>query len=265
MSKKTIKLTKSDLNEMVMNRVHTILGEEPVFPSDVFIRRKSNEDMILESALLGEGLIRTYPLDWVEKYLQRNANSDFIHIHSNKMEKKFLVTMKQGSKSIEPLKHTMDAFGYYCSYELENNFMMPTVILQFEPKFDDYIKGSDFNAPQGKDVFYHVAPIRYKDKILAQGLVPRHRNKLFKYPARVYFMLASSGYLAAYYMAKLLCQDDKNKENGGEYAIFGVTLDGLDEVKFYRDWNVEHAKAYYTHENIPPANIHYIDQFNVKN
>ena len=168
--------------------------------------------------------------------------------------------MKAGSRSIEPLRRTMESFGYYCAHESYETWRNGYV-MQFEPKFDEYVKGSEFTCPKGKCMFYHVAPYRFREKILTHGLVPTHKNDMFNYPDRVYLMLAAEGPGASYEMARMLCTADSNKWNNGLYALFGVTLDGLDDVKFYRDWNVDSAVAYYTHENIPPQNVRFIEAF----
>ena len=262
MGKRTVLLTESDLKEMVLHRVRSLMGEDPVFPADRFRRFKSKKDRVLESALLDEGLIRTYPFDWVYRYLQRNANTDFLHVFATEKEKKFQVTLKRGSKSIEPLKRTMDMFGYHCGYE-GNDHWFGGYLMQFEPKFDEYVKGSEFTFPKGKYAFYHVAPYRFKDKILSQGLVPLHKNNMFTYPDRVYLISGNESLDASYEMARMLRSADKNNRNNGMYALFGVTLDGLDDVKFYKDWNIDHADAYYTHENIPPRNVSFLEVFNV--
>lgn len=246
---------------MVRESIKTILGNEPVFPSNHFVKYKRKTDRILEKAILDEGLVRTYPFEWVSKYLVKNVNSDFEEIERDDESKQFLIKLVYGSKSIEPLKKIMNTFGYFCSAEENEDGLH---LMQFEPKFEEYIKGSEFNNVAGEIVFYHVSPIKHKDKILNNGLSPRANNEYLKYHELVHLILSPEGKDAAYEMASMLYTASNDKRNDGTYVLFGITTDGLDNVKFYRDWDVEDIVAYFAYENIPPKNTKYLETFKEK-
>lgn len=248
---------KNHIKEIVKSTIKTIIGESKPFPSNEFKHFTSPENQILEEALLKEGLTRTYPFEWVKKYIQRNANEDFVDIICHRDSKQFLVTIKQNSPSIKTFKRAMESFGYFCSSEKKR---ISGILTQFEPKFDEYIKGSEFKKKSG-NTFFHVSPIRYVDKILKNGLVPKSKNNFLIYPDRVHLIYNDGNHDNPYMMADMLYTVDGNKHNNGEYALFGVSTKGLDNVKFYRDWNVEDFEAYFTYENIPPQNITFIEQF----
>lgn len=246
------------IKRIVRDQLRTLCGEEQPFPSSPTRYNRTKFETLADKDMLTEGLIRTYPMEWVEKYLSNRMTSDFVNggVDYNKMQ--FWFILKQDSKSIEPLKKKMETFGYFCS--VEDN-VSEGIYLQFEPKFDIYRKGSEFSSRNNGIVFYHVAPIRFKKKILNVGLVPKAKNKYLKYPDRIYLMLASEGKDNAYDMADMLYTQDENTLNQGKYSLFGVTVDGLDDVKFYPDRNTPHAPSYFTYENIPSKNISFIEDF----
>jgi len=248
---------KNHIEGIVKSTIKTIIGEAKPFPSNEFRHFTNPEDQILERALVEEGLVRTYPFEWVVKYIQRNANHDFISFSAQEDIKQFIVKIKKKSPSIKTLKHAMDVFGYFCSFE---KIINGVVMMQFEPKFDEYIKGSEFRKKRG-NTFFHVSPIRYADKILKNGLVPKSKNQFLVYPDRVHLIYNDGNKDNPQMMADMLYTVDRNQYNNGEYALFGISLKGLNNVKFYRDWNVEDFDAYFTYENIPPQNIKFIKQF----
>ena len=264
--KKTLKLNesefKSHVREIVLEHMKTLVGEEPPFPYYPRQSFKSEFDEMADNDELNEGLIRTYPSEWVGEYLAKRANSDFKSITYDEHYNQFFITIKPGSKSIEPLKKKMDSFGYYCGAE---HMGLGGYFMQFEAKFDEYLTGKELGEMYDNPVFYHVAPIYYKDKILAKGLVPKSKNDFLKYPDRVHFILAIEGKAAIKRMAKLLYMKSDSEMNNGKYSLLGITLDGLDNVKFYPDRNVDDWKAFFTYENIPSKNIVFIEDFDVNN
>lgn len=248
---------KKHIDGIVKSTIKTLIGEAKPFPSNNFKHFTSPENRILEEALLKEGLTRTYPFEWVKKYIQRNTNEDIVDARCHEDSKQFLVAIKKNSPSIKTFKRTMESFGYFCSSE---DVRISAILMQFEPKFDEYIKGSEFRKKSG-NTFFHVSPIRYADKILKNGLVPKSKNNFLIYPDRVHLIYNDGNLATPHMMADMLYTVDRNQHNNGQYALFGVSIQGLDNVKFYRDWNVENFEAYFTYENIPPQNITFIEQF----
>lgn len=262
--KKSIKLNESEfrnhVEKLVLSQIKTIIGQEHVFPDYPVRYHKSKFEESADNNTLNEGLIRSYPLKWVGNYVARRTNMDFIdgNIDYDKLNIWFVI--KPGSKSIEPLKQKMETFGYYCA--VEDN-VKAGVYLQFEPKFDIYFKGSEFHSFNNHIKFYHVTPTYYKEKILQKGLIPKSKNDFLNYPDRIYLIDATGSKEAARYVAEMLYEKDANELNNGAYSLFGITLTGLDNMKFYPDRNSLDVKAFYTYENIPPKNIVFIEDFNV--
>ena len=263
--KKTLKLNESEFKRHVRKIVrHQInLMETENMPFTYHPQRyfKTKLEEMADNDTLTEGLIRTYPSEWVETYLSHRINSDFIEANFDDDHMHFWFVLKPGSNSIEPLKRKMDSFGYYLA--VEDN-VKEGVYLQFEPKFDEYFKGSELSFRFSDIMFYHVAPSHFKEKILKYGLVPKSKNNFLKYPDRVYLMRAtSSGKKDVCELASELYDKSTNKLNDGFYSLFGIKSDGLEDMKFYMDMNMPGSDAFFTYENIPPENIVFIKDFNI--
>ncbi len=262
--KKYIRFNKDEFNkyirQLVMNENRTLFGSKLVFPESPLRYNKTKFDVLAESGKLDEGLIRSYPLEWVERYVTNRVNSDFIKGGVDDWKFNIWFVMKPNSPSIVPLKKKLESFGYHCAVE---DMVKDGLYLQFEPKFDIYYKGSEFVNRNNNVVFYHVSPLYLKDKILKKGLIPKSNNEYLKFPDRAYMTLASTGKDKAYEMAEMLYNNSTNPMNKGIYVLYGITLNGLVDVKFYTDRNTLHTEAYFTYENIPPTNVYEIEEFEV--
>lgn len=251
-------ILKEHIRNIVKQTIRTLCGTEPVFPSQPLKRYPSKLEIVMKKDL-NEGLIRTYPMDWVEKYLSTRFNSDFVKGGVDDEVMHFWFILKKDSESIEPLKEKMSSFGYFCSVEDD---VAEGVYLQFEPKYDEYKTGEELSSRNNDEIFfYHVTPLFLAKKIKVSGLVPKSKNEFLNYPDRVYLTLADDGKEAAYEMADMLYTNSGNKMNDGKYCLIGVTLNGLEKAKFYPDWNVSHTTAYFTYDNIPPQNLKFLGTF----
>lgn len=260
--KKVIKLSETEFREHIekvaLNKIKTIIGDKLVFPENPERYHKSKFEIQADNNTLTEGLIRSYPMRWVWNYVANRANEDFVDGNINNKKQHIWFVLKPGSKSIEPLKQKMETFGYYCA--VEDN-VKAGVYLQFEPKFDIYFKGSELRSFNNHIEFYHITPSYHKEKILQNGLIPKSKNNFLKYPDRVYLLDTTVSKRAVRDVAEMLYEKDTNELNNGTYSLFGITLTGLNDIKFYPDRNSPEVKAYFTYENIPPQNIVFIEDF----
>lgn len=239
---------------------HKICGNDMPFPFCNRVSHPTLFERILEKDALKEGLIRTYPLKWVEKWIAKRINSDFVTADVNYDESYLWCILKKDSPSIEKLKSQMEKFGYYCS--VESN-VKEGVYLQFEMKYDEFLFGNNFPGWNDGDyvVFHHVTPICYLVKIMEQGLVPKSKNDWLKYPDRVYLTMARENSYRD--MAEMLYDKNANPRVNENYALLGISLKGLGNTKFYPDRNVSDFTAFYTYDNIPPQNLKFLKLFNV--
>jgi hypothetical protein len=261
--KKTLKLNesefKSHVKEIVRHQINLMETENMPFTYNPQRYVKTSFEQMADNNSLDEGLIRTYPSEWVEKYLSSRINSDFVEAHFDDEHLHFWFVLKQGSKSIEPLKQKMNSFGYYCAAEYD---IPEGRFLQFEPKFTEYRTGSNLKMKFNDLLFYHVSPVYMKEKILKNGLVPKSKNDYLVYPDRVYLIRATSeGKEDIYDLAGMLYDKKKDKRSKGIYSLFGVKPEGLDDIKFYVDKNMFGSNGYFTYENIPPENMVFIEDF----
>lgn len=245
---------------MVCHQINLMGGADGPFTYYPIRCFKSKFERMADDDTLSEGLIRTYPSEFVEKYLSKRINSDFRKAYFDEDHNHFWFVLKPDSQSIEPLKQKMDSFGYYCA--VKDN-VKEGVYMQFEPKFDDeYFMRSELKFRFSDIMFYHVAPCYLKEKILKYGLVPKSKNNFLKYPDRIHLVRATSeGREDVCELAVELYDKLENKINDGVYSLFGIKSDGLDDMKFYRDKNMLGSDAYFTYENTPPKNIVFIEDF----
>ena len=216
----------------------------------------SMDNPFLYSDTLCEGLICTYPIETAIRYLKDYLGYTGEYGNLIKIE-----DMAQGTKGItvaigndwsgfEERKNDAIKCLRLCGYSLvRTKHKYDTTILEFEPK-----NGNDL-----KDILklhkhlYHAAPLKYKDKILKIGLVPKSKNKKFTHPPRVYLAYTQAGAL------NIVSQlEDINTSTGGVpnklYCIFEIDVSKLPRpVKFERDSKYEWGC--WTYENIPPSVI----------
>ena len=83
MTKKVKKITESAFKNLIKEKVIQILGEEEVFPNTYDRRYPARGERILEKVTLNEGLVRTYPFEWVEDYISKHVNSDFTKVEAD--------------------------------------------------------------------------------------------------------------------------------------------------------------------------------------
>lgn len=104
--------------------------------------------------------------------------------------------------------------------------------MSFDPIYQKSIKDDVRNK---WNWLYHISPIENKESILQNGLIPSSKNKMFKYPNRVYFLKPSIPFKELVEDAYMLWE--ANEKNGsGLYTIFKISLNKVPlETKFYND------------------------------
>lgn len=66
------------IRPLVLCEIKRIIGSELIFPENPTRYYKTRFERLADNGMLNEGLIRTYPLEWVEKYVTNRVNSDFV-------------------------------------------------------------------------------------------------------------------------------------------------------------------------------------------
>ena len=264
MANKSIRLTEDELCHVIQKTCRNLLKgrcEEPTDFKPVSRYMKPVYEQVGDGELIIEGLIASYPPEYVEKWIQKRMTDDFLTAHVE--DGSFTFNIKNKPELIKNLEDGFKRLGYYCGYK-QTNDEYDTIFLQFEPKYpfslttDELVDGLD-----GEVFMYHLSPVYLKQKILANGLIPKSKNGEFKYPDRVYFLDGATPPRSIFLMALMLSQSNKSHMNNDEYSLYKVNVRGLNGVKMYKDMNAGADIAMYTYDNIPPQNIQWQFDFNV--
>lgn len=109
---------------------------------------------------------------------------------------------------------------------------------------------------------YHISPIENKESILQKGLIPSSKNKIFKYPNRIYLLKPSITQKEMETATnKLWCAN--GKPNNGIYTVFKIILKKVpNEVEFYND--PRFSKGVFCNNAIPNKAIVAIGEIDAK-
>jgi len=137
-------------------------------------------------------------------------------------------------------------------------------MLTFEKKFHDI----DVKLPE---VLYHVAPQRYFDKIVRQGITPRANSSEYEYPERVYLFGADAiGTAERYGLRKTsVMKSSKGSPfvNDNGFVIFKILRKTIENSRLYKDsklvfyydpmfkdcerYGLESSPGFFTYGSIP--------------
>lgn len=146
----------------------------------------------------------------------------------------------------------MNSKGYFVGH-ISKLFYIDRFYLQiqFEPK--DQLDVTDIIKNENRELFHWTPSYHYID-IVKDGLVPRHENKEFYYPQRIYLMEAKTTEDEKDSLGRSLCYVNTDKRNNGEYFLLKVDLNNLDEtIRFYYDCNS--SVGVFTKHSIPNNHI----------
>lgn len=206
---------------------------------------------------LDEGLVKTYPIDVVEKYVR-----NYLGLTGDKQGLLRRVNGAQGSQVLQflvfenfnnydellkKIGKVMALCGYSLSFETtEDDGRYKYRLLQYEPKFENVV-----DIKQWKTIV-HITPERHLKKIVENGFSPRWNNSLFKYPPRVYFFKGDISSDKVIGMARSM--DNANGGKNEQYVFIMVDTSKIPEnVRFFVDTTYENG--IFTYENIPASAI----------
>lgn len=235
--------------------------------------------------LIVEGLIHTYPIKTTVKLIKRELNG--IKSNIDIEEETGTIFLKGYSDSfnkdnIIQLIRVITLCGYFPSIfelydeddnllksfnyksltnEKENELFLSNLLFEIQKSyFTQIIIESKFNRNITNilNKLYHVAPYKFREKILSKGLSPKTLSKKAYHPGRIYlgFNLLITKNLAYQF------------EHKGEYVLFEIDTDKIgvnnlklkDYIQIYDDPEFP-KNGCYTNENIPPSCIKEILKF----
>lgn len=229
----------------------------------------------IKEASLNEGLLITYPIDKVVKYIQNkfNLTNDDVDILIDDGEY-ILVSKKLDDDLFEKIEEVLRLGGYYQAdregYENPNFFT-------YEKKFEDETSNKSLYVIR---YLYHVSPSINDKKIQSMGLIPKSKNYKFNYPDRIYFFsdkdvkekpdfieqMCRELYRPIYLhtmnqlLKKSIDRETVARKRINEYSVYRIDFEKLEGIKLYRDPNTRNFDSYYTTDNIRPEWIEKIDE-----
>jgi hypothetical protein len=194
------------------------------------------------SFAIAEGLIKTHPIDKsVDIIKRRFPNVD-------------VTTDDDGEIVVSDLTEKLSVYnilftnlGYFISLVEINNKWDKTIDLDkvvdaviLEPKYDQKMPVPKF--------LYHASPLKYKEKILKNGLALKSLNKVSLHPDRIYL---TDSLMTCKIFASRLPKDKLPFYQDG-YCIYSVDTSYIHNL--YSDINLKKS-GYYVDYNIPPSAI----------
>lgn len=198
---------------------------------------------------VNEGLLMTYPIEKMVDYVRKKLSltNDNIDIEIGNYGEKIIVDPELDDKTIDEITKILNMGGYFRDEDKD--------VIVFSKKFDEEATGK-----MGEEYLYHITPSINDKKIQEQGLVPKHKNKSYDYPERI-FLLSDinlkwrSDFL--YRFSEHLYYKSNKKNN--EYSVYQISMEKLKHIRFFKASNAKDYVGYYTTENIRPEWLEKID------
>lgn len=204
----------------------------------------------------------SYPLIEVKKIMSKKYSLEDwqfkIVTNSNKIEVALLIpNIDNNFKTIES---DMKQLGYFPgAIRKIYTFNMQWIQIQFEPLYQKEENDELLKMPY----LYHITPYYNFESIKTNGIIPKHENKRFNYPNRIYLFKYTVTDEQLKHLAQQLCYSNDNPKNNGKYYILTINTKKLPEnVKLYLDPNYE--MGCFTDSIIPYECIDYVDEIQLK-
>lgn len=215
--------------------------------------------------MIGEGLIKTYPINNTINYIVRKYGLGRNQVQVNQINNGIMATdiiciiLPNGidNNTLGDIKHDLKTCGYFNNQQQKLINGTNYFVLTFEPKFSQDIGDA---VRQNYHYLYHSSPSIYLDKVLKIGLIPKSKNTLFFYPDRTFFMVGdklNSGQIKTLkniQSERNVHVNNENPKETKEYVLLTIDVSRLPkDIKFYCDPLAD--GAIFTYDNIPPNAI----------
>lgn len=287
MTKKIVRLTESELKDIVKDTLKNVLYKKTkanvgskigngidISKIDIETLKQAYRDLRLTPTPVSYNDNSSFPVTIKEAYgdilppdevvdkisKKYNFNNELVRkIEFNHKIAVYIVVAAIG-KNVELIEADMEKMGYFLGYtsELFEVQGMKFVQLQFEPTSQMQIDETE-NIKSMYDTLYHWTPEYNLNGILSNGLIPTHKNKMFNYPPRTYLIEGDCDDREILSLGQRLCLMNRNQKNNGLYVLLGINIKDIDEnVRFYYDPNS--AIGIYTEQVIPNNRIKEINR-----
>lgn len=255
-----LNLSNKYLREIIEENLKKLICEESEIVFDIDIRNIPIEDLrkaYKDYRLVGSSMMYGHPL--YEPHAIREAVGDICEPDEAIKE---IITKYQLPQSLaykmehhhniyvyhivslvgindDLVENDMEKLGYFLS--ARGNVVvidgMKFQLMQFEPT--SQLQGDITDEVKEKfDTLKHWTPSYNVASIMENGLIPSHKNSMFKYSPRTYLMESGLSDDEMAYIGQQLCFSNKNPNNNGFYSLLNVNIKDLDEsVRFFYDPN----------------------------
>lgn len=191
---------------------------------------------------INEGLIKTYPIEKIVDYIKKkyNLTDDNIAIRRGNYGDSIDVDLDLDDETKKGIEKDLKMGGYFIS---NTDYYSMT----FSKLFDEEVTGKIEDK-----YLYHITLSINDKKIQSQGLVPKHKNKKYNYPERVFLLsernLVHNNFFK--YFSQHLYSMSNKKYN--EYSVYKIKYDDIKNIRLFKASNAYDYVGYYTTENIKP-------------
>lgn len=212
---------------------------------------ETTDDVFLNETATAKKISRSF--SYVRNYLMTNYGIAYWRIQQEKKINgmRMIVLIADIDSNIKILTKTMEGLGWFCSRisAPKNINGMDIRYVNFDPMYQKNV-GDDIRSKW--KYLYHLSPSENDESILEKGLIPSCKNKLLKYPDRIYLLKPTLPYDQVKRFAGILYLQNPSCE--GMYSIFKVYLDKVpNDVNFHLD--PRSSDGIFTNSPIPSSAI----------
>lgn len=225
--------------------INSIINYENSEYADEYIYEYMNKIQRNGLIPINEGLIYSQPIETT------------IRILENKFNELKIKKYDDGDISIERLNDKLEKYlplinnlGYFISSAFTSNNDSIDISKLKKGELEELTCSNIFIEPKYDhrveipNILYHVSPLKFKDKILKNGLTPKSGSKLSYHPDRIYL---SNNLISCVKFGEYLINSTKNKYYKNGYCIYIIKGNGIDIL--YSDINMREV-GFYTLNNI---------------
>lgn len=204
--------------------------------------------------VLKEDVIETVnPTETIKEIKEKFRLSDWqidIEKGANNINLLFIIPNIEKDKQLLIDAMSVCGWSFSCDETKTDRLGNVWIAMSFDPMFQD-----DISDEAKKFKFlYHWSPEYNVQSILKNGLVPKSENDLFKYQSRIHLIKGNISSENIVKIGQLLCSNNKNLNNDGNYDLFAIETNKLPEnFSIYYDPRFEYG--YYAKEIIPQEAI----------
>lgn len=242
MRKKIIKLTENELKDVIKGAVDKILLHNI---SETISYDNPLSLYLSGKCILDEGLIMTHRPEVVKKHFcsYLGVPESWFHIIKNNDVPFIVIDIPDCEENQAIVDKALDFYGYFRSAQTYLQWKEGWIRLQYEPKNQEKTLKMMY-------ALYHLTPRKNLAKILQQGLCPKHKNKNFDFPERIYLFSEDAPMKYIENMKTMF----SNASGEDDYTLLTIDRRKIpNNVELHNDPNCEYG--YWTTNNIPPSAI----------